>query len=225
MSLLRRSSRNKRAPELYVPVLRKAPIPQVKYEFLDKKNKSGGAKILVAKIETILQFNTGLCGAIDTHYVLNTGVTASDYLVVAKHGQQYIGFSLLQLRDSDSVYIDVICTQQGYGALLVHEIIRWTAQIGRRHVELSALPNVINFYRKIGFRLSDNKECKETDKLKKIANRVSGLRFNNPQEANSDRRFQALLDTLIQEELVANKNCVNIVQCSEHGYHMIYCIF
>lgn len=77
--------------------------------------------------------------------------------------------------DSMGLYVDVICARSLTGALLT-EVEKSTCSFGLDFVQLSALPHVINFYRKRGFHHSP--VCgKENTQTRALAERQKGKRF------------------------------------------------
>lgn len=69
-------------------------------------------------------------------------------------GEPY-GF-ILSRRDSEGFYIDVICAEK-YGAQLLNYFIQFTTAAGARGISLNALPNVLSYYPRFGFKF--RKSC------------------------------------------------------------------
>lgn len=63
---------------------------------------------------------------------------------------------ILARRDSEGFYIDVICAEK-YGAQLLEYFIKFTTAVGARGISLNALPNVLSYYPKFGFKF--RKSC------------------------------------------------------------------
>lgn len=97
--------------------------------------------------------------------------------------------------DDDSLYIDVICSNLiGYlsmmkppppagGKTLLNAITTFGKQNNYRYIALSALINVINYYRKLGFRHILNGETKEPRDIERLANLNKGEKFDDSSEA------------------------------------------
>jgi hypothetical protein len=131
------------------------------------------------------------------------------------------GFALIQKRQ-DSLYVDIICAS-GVGKKILKVVYKAGREMRKKFVTLSALPRVINFYRKEGFFHSEN-GCKENQLITRIAEQVSHLRFSDDKTAKTHDEFQELLLSLIRHRLVTDKRCRRIDSCSSMGYSMIKCI-
>jgi GNAT superfamily N-acetyltransferase len=55
-----------------------------------------------------------------------------------------------------TMYIDVICSKQGNGGLLMEELLRLARRRHQRYIKLSALSDVLRFYPRYGFKSSLN---------------------------------------------------------------------
>lgn len=125
--------------------------------------------------------------------------------------------------DLDTVYIDVICTMSGYGTSLIHTIIDYATVNNYAHVNLSALAYVINYYRRLGFRLSEDQTCMEPEDVATLADRVSNLRFRTSTEALENPDYVTFLQSLVDNHIVHDKACTSVEECSQTGYSMTFC--
>ena len=150
----------------------------------------------------------------------------------SSYGQSnFMGYALLyDLQDyhndlhEDSVYIEVICAQKGYGRYLIARIIQYATDAGYTHLSLSALSYVINYYRKFGFRLSSELNCVESEEIERAANAVANLQFANDSETVSNSEFLKFLQLLVDSHHTADKDCDDVESCNINGYPMTLCL-
>ena len=131
------------------------------------------------------------------------------------------GFAIV-VQHKHMLYIDVICANST-GRMLMNEIEKYATLHGIKYIQLSALPSAINAYRKMGFIHSDLK-CVESPHIAQRAQSVKDLRFTNINKATSHKEFEKLLDLLIKDNLVSDKQCKTVSKCSEDGYTMTKCL-
>lgn len=182
-------------------------------------------------INLILGQGASLCRAMVSYtYLKNESVmTNANMIIVAsttsklrtKSKIELHGFALIQKR-TESLYIDIICAS-GVGKRILQEVYKIGKEMQKKYITLSALPRVINFYRKEGFIHSEN-GCKEKKSIERIAKQVSHLRFADDKTAKSHDEFQNLLLSLISHRLVTDKRCRKIDSCSSMGYSMTKCL-
>ena len=182
-------------------------------------------------VNLILGQGASLCkGMVSYTYLKNKQVlTNANMVVVAstitklrtKSKIELHGFALIQNRQ-ESLYVDIICAS-GVGKKILQEVYKTGREMKKKYITLSALPRVINFYRKEGFLHSEN-GCKEKLLITRIAEQVSHLRFSNDTSAKTHGEFQKLLLELIGHRLVTDKRCRRIDSCSSMGYTMTKCI-
>lgn len=184
-----------------------------------------------AYVNLILGQGASLCKAMVSYtYLKNKKVLSSaNMMVVAststklrtKSKIELHGFAIIQNKP-ESLYVDIICAS-GVGKKILQEVYKAGREMRKKYVTLSALPRVINFYRKEGFIHSEN-GCKEKQSTETIAKQVSHLRFSSDKDAILHDDFQKLLLLLISERLVTDKRCRKIDSCSSMGYSMTKCI-
>ena len=184
-----------------------------------------------AYINFILGQGPSLCKAMVSYtYLKNKKVLNSANMIIVASTSTRLrtkskidlhGFALVQTKP-ESLYVDIICAS-GVGKKILQEVYKAGREMRKKYVSLSALPRVINFYRKEGFIHSEN-GCKENQSTTTIAKRVSHLRFSSDKDAISHDDFQKLLLLLINQRLVTDKRCRKIVSCSSMGYSMTKCI-
>lgn len=136
-----------------------------------------------------------------------------------RHGGKRVfvtGFAILNHQPANGVYIDVICAK-GYGKQMIEHIEKYAKAEGKAFVHLSALPHVINYYRKLGFVHSESDECKEHHLVTKQAEKVKSLRFGkkkikgvvytDAEMAVKDQKFDKLLKALVRHGYTKDKTC------------------
>lgn len=182
-------------------------------------------------INLILGQGASLCkGVVSYTYLKNEKVLNSANMIIVastitklrtKSKIELHGFALIQNRP-ESLYVDIICAS-GVGKKILQEVYKAGKEMEKKYITLSALPRVINFYRKEGFLHSEN-GCKEKQLITRIAEQVSHLRFSSDKNAILHEEFQQLLLSLISHKLVTDKRCRKITSCSSMGYSMTKCI-
>lgn len=97
--------------------------------------------------------------------------------------------------DDDSLYVDTICSNlvgdlsmmtprpPSGGKALLNIITSFGKEHGYRYIALSALINVINYYRKLGFRHLKNGETTESTDITRLAKANAGEKFDDNDEA------------------------------------------
>lgn len=184
-----------------------------------------------------LFYEKDLCLTIGSTYAENV-LLKSDTVMLASaivdpedFSMIYVGFACLNyLREYHpdlsykTMYIELICTLQGYGSKLISYIIEYAKSLRLQFIKLSAITTAINFYRRIGFKLTEDKECGERSDIERLAEKVKKLRFETAEEYKENAEFAELLNTLVKHKIVKNKNCVDIDDCSTSGYSMTYCL-
>jgi len=166
-------------------------------------------------------------GKVRHTYIREQSISGANMMVVAytaKKGTRSLrdsfnihGFAFIK-KTKSVMYIDVICGI-GVGKRILHTIYNKARALNIKCITLSALPHVINFYRKEGFIHAES--CKsETEIIRVIAEANKSLRFKDMTQAMSDKAFRKLLSVLVKYKLTSNKSCKNISSCSIDGYVM-----
>ena len=173
-----------------------------------------------------------LCGNIPTSWIINESLPLADAIILIfyqeKERDACSGFAMLQYpTDQSEIYIDLVCARcAGKGLIDSVKMIAEERKI--QHITLSAMPNTINFYRKLGFRhlepCSSSSECQEEAVITLIAEPVSDLKFDHNQEAEKHKEFRKLLKTLMEYKLTKDKKCKQVASCTRGGYNMTYCV-
>jgi hypothetical protein len=138
---------------------------------------------------------------------------------------EYIGFVILDNQD-DSYYIDLICAKN-VGKRLIDEVKSLAARDKKKYIKLSALSNVVMYYRKQGFKNAE-KDCNELMQIPEFARQFEGVRFATNEEAINNPDYARFLSFLVNSQLVHDKGCKGISMegqgCGVNGYSMIYCV-
>jgi len=157
------------------------------------------------------------CGShINANHVKDDLFPKTNMILEARLGHVLKGFALAQEDASQHhVHLQLLCARNA-GIQLLTCLTRVAKQRGHTHISLHALPYVINYYRRFGFRhtLEHNKEEEEKD-VEELAKHVSSLRFESSAQARKDPLFSKLLTLLEQKQLVGNPS---LRYCG--GYHM-----
>ena len=170
-------------------------------------------------------------GLVNRTWVTNTSLKNADALVMAyteksmRHGGSrwdVKGFAILNI-ETNSVFIDLICAR-GYGSKLIATIEREARKLDKRYVSLSALPHVINYYRRIGFVHATTGACKEHDDVQTEAEKVKNMRFADDDAAAKNRAFARFLRFLVRKGFNKDPTCKSIKKCNIDGYLMRKCL-
>jgi hypothetical protein len=174
--------------------------------------------------------SSSLCKAdVMQSYVRGPSKSSADMIAIAhvtKHSRstkpivRVVGFANIRIMQN-SLYIDVLCGSGG-GRTLVKAIIELAIEMDKKYVQLNALPQVINFYRKMGFM--HTRSCKEKDHIQKLSAKFKTLLFRKMDHAITHRAFKTLLSALIKDGLTSEKGCKTIPNCSVEGYTMTKCV-
>tara|TARA_B100001093_G_C26776215_1_gene992521 strand:- start:943 stop:1425 length:483 start_codon:yes stop_codon:yes gene_type:complete len=135
------------------------------------------------------------------------------------------GFILMRFGEMGGkkmIYVDVICARK-VGKKLLNEMYEFARRNKVEYIQLSALPHVINFYKKERFVHSE-KGCIADEKTRKVSDMVKGYEFKDFKDVMKNRDFVKFLEHLRKQKLVANKKCTSVAKCSEDGYTMTRCI-
>jgi hypothetical protein len=144
-----------------------------------------------------------------------------------------------------SWYVELICADnsdglQGRGSEMMQEVIRSAVEHGQQYVCLSALPYVIMWYYKQGFRLTMDASCVEPRDLQELASdikrylKIRGKPFVDDKEVFEDKDFVNFLRKAVAHGLGANRmkyknqmsGCDDILTetCAEDGVYMMICL-
>ena len=135
-----------------------------------------------------------------------------------RHGKRVLvaGFAILNHEPYDGIYIDVICAK-GHGKQMMEKIEEYARKEGKKFIHLSALPHVINYYRKQGFVHSRDQSCvepkpvttqaKKVEKLRFPKQKVKGDRYTEAETAVRDQKFRKLLSLLISKGFAKDNSC------------------
>jgi hypothetical protein len=183
-----------------------------------------------------------MCGyEMNTEYFANHKSTR---IVFGKVGKRFEAFALLKDgfnfqtggkgKARDTVYIDLICGGP-YMKILMAEMLAMFKREGLKYVTLSALPNVILWYKKLfGFNLSFS--CTESKAHQRALDAImKRKKVYSTQEVLTDSQFQKFLKQLSKQNLSFAKT-MNISRCDNsydpdnsnscvhYGYFMKLCL-
>lgn len=180
------------------------------------------------KYQKLIIYKTvDLCRNMVKSTYVSTAIQSADALVLAfRDISDILGFALLKYIGKDGVYVDVICAK-GAGTALLDEVWKFAVRKGFVYIQLSALPHVINFYRRFGFKNTEA-QCKADPDVEAFATRVEKLLFADQLEAIKHPEFSQFLTYLVKKGLVHDKGCKDIdldpPGCSSDGYSMTLCV-
>ena len=134
------------------------------------------------------------------------------------------GFALLTRVSSSEWHIKLICATEGRGRSILSFVEKLALEAGVDSLSLDALPSVVNYYRKIGYRNTEKHTCEEDDDVANLATQVSHLKLATNQAAVSDPLFAPFLGLLVTKGLTADKQCKAAAECSRDGFVMRKCL-
>lgn len=132
------------------------------------------------------------------------------------------GFVLIQ-ELNDELYIDVICSK-GYGKKLLQHVDELANYLNKKYITLNALPQVINFYKKLGFVHAEKQCYHKTKIIENMSNHLKNKKFKSHNNSVIDKEFKFLLKVLMHEKLTGNKSCKSLKECSLDGFKMTKCV-
>uniref|UniRef100_A0A6C0EL78 N-acetyltransferase domain-containing protein n=1 Tax=viral metagenome TaxID=1070528 RepID=A0A6C0EL78_9ZZZZ len=162
----------------------------------------------------------GLChGAVSHTYILQQMGEKPNYIFLSiktndktRSKAPFItvsGFAIVFAKNN-AYYIDVICAK-GVGSRLINTILLQARMQRIRFVTLSALPNVITYYRKFGFV---NTAPHETCGTREMTRKLAKLTHED---------IPDFLTYLISKGHVRKKWCTKVETCDSEGYPMTWC--
>ena len=213
---------NKGSPEYWASVFKDATIdPSQDYAEMQRNSKYQPYECLVTMMFIATQEIVGFC--------------------LLRRGKLCEKIDPPQCRvDERSWYVEFVCTSKGkgYGRIFFDEIHRRAMELGKEYITLSALPDVIMFYRNLGYKLTLDLSCMESPEISAIAdtvrteiNRRKAVHESLPTSIDEmllDRPFNELLLASLRENLSAvrlrGSECKDAKDCVEDGIYMIICI-
>jgi len=168
------------------------------------------------------QLNEMCHQTIAAHYTIDVASKESDYLYISFQNGRPVNFAICKHVNAHTLYVQVICALKGGKALMEYVIADARARRYDR-IMLSALPTVINFYRKLGFnpgtKCEQDPEIVQIEKMKRIYGKKMTV-----YSVSTDRQFKQYLQYLVNKGLASNKDCGrNVEECNEDGYYMTLC--
>jgi hypothetical protein len=190
-------------------------------------------------IYTLLENN--VCrGQVDVSYVtagLRLRSSPVTHVAVLFQANEPKGF-MTMVRNESKLFIDVICSEPGFGKPMIVSVLSWADTARIRDVELHALPGVLFYYQQYGFDF--RKSCSDKPVVFTPEQRAEYLsqkiQFYNEAENNPiaiqylkllqerslnlkryDRKGHAICGPEASLEEISNK------QCAEDGYMMHRC--
>jgi hypothetical protein len=130
-----------------------------------------------------------------------------------------VGFALLEFK-IDHIYISMLCAKGG-GRALIEEIKSLSQQYHLPYIVLAAVPYVINFYRKLGFR-----HClpgqQESRIIYRGAQAMINKTFRTNFEAVYDLQFHSFLKLLLRSKLGQDSQCTLVEHSHVSGFIMSF---
>lgn len=117
----------------------------------------------------------------------------------------------------------ILVSERGLGSRFTRFIQNLAIRFHVSFIQLFALPNVINFYRRLGFQNARPPQCTESKDIHQVALQVDYMRFRDSLEAIQDPGFFVFLNLLIDHHLTKNPRCQDVWSCQEEGFVMTWC--
>lgn len=173
-----------------------------------------------------------LCkGLLNKDYIKEEAVAKSHYLIVHVNLTkptrsktplvELSGMGIIR-KKKDHMYLDVVCAKPGIGKQILDAAAELTKTNKMKYLILSAMPYIINYYRKMGF-VYGKKECKLNDDLKTLNENLKHKRFKNMNGAITNEEYKKLLLVLVQKKMTG-KYCRAVGECSQVGFAMTKCV-
>ena len=221
-------------------------ITNVEYEWYSKDSFPSNRK-WNELCNSVRQSTTTICGKCISINFLKDAFKSADFLLVAyaqktsylmrtttKMYRTPVGVVAMHvLTDSNNkghvlqpndvvLYMDMLCSSiAGLGSKLLNIVEDYAKQNYYTKLQLSALPYVINYYRKFGFMFSHKQE--EFPAITKMYLRypqLSTLKFTSDEEAKTDKLFTKLMEKLKDNGFAHDLGSSNLEEASEDGFVM-----
>ena len=108
-----------------------------------------------------------------THIIIAT--TPGVKLRTGKSATKILGFALLDSRKA-TIYIDVVCSSKRKGRAIIQRAESFGKSLQKSRVDLSALPHVVGYYKKLGYVEKTN-ACSVRSKITRKGSAVNGYRM------------------------------------------------
>lgn len=171
-----------------------------------------------------------------TDGILIAGCFHEDETKITDKNSTIAGFLLYSFSaHPGTMYIDVVCSAGGKGWELIDKAKEIAQAHKKTHITLSALPDVIMYYRSLGFINAEDHDCEEEPE---VAAAIKSLPSHvPPRDVPKTLAFKELLKLLTRKSLVGEKNCLAAktvdgkentfekkVECNNNnGYLMTFC--
>lgn len=116
-------------------------------------------------------------------------------------------------------YVELICSQKGYGQKLLQWIIDQAKENENvQYISLSSLKNVLGFYYKLGFELGFHNTARNNKQLLQLSNDLKN--FLNETKNYESKEFFAFLEKAIPFNLGNNCSTNPDISCLDDGLYM-----
>lgn len=188
-----------------------------------------------------------LCrGGIDPSYIKKT-LTKSHVIIYAEHDlgltpktqqprtvkghrTEIIGFVSIVDLTPETFYVQLVCVQSSspvpkLGILLMDAVKELARKRTKKYVTLDALPNVILFYRRLGF-VNMNLKCIDIPGLAEMIDPFmqSKTVFRTEADVMKNQEYVNVLQMLVNNRLVRDIYCTTVAECNNIGYMMTWCV-
>ena len=164
----------------------------------------GTKAIFQEAVDTLVK--TGVCkGSVNPSYIHHFSVRYNNILIIlyeihddkktTPHGFAVVRYDEDEENGNPGLYIDVICSNQGYGGKLLDYISKYANQTGEYFVGLSSLPTVLTFYPKYGFEF--RKSCAGPANTQLPASITTMKKENYPTNVNNTYGNPAFMDFML----------------------------
>jgi hypothetical protein len=184
------STRIQDVPHKLVLVLKKdIEIPQdLPYPIEISQPDEAAARIEYIEHE---MHNNMLCKGVNKSYIHDAfdAATFFVYLTKTTRPRTIEGLMIVQDRDDETFYVDILCgssTYGGVGSLLLDFLYEMTKKLGKTNVTLSSLTQSVGFYIKKGFEFTS--PCPMTLKVRGGGRRKT-RRLRRKRRANKTRKL------------------------------------
>lgn len=155
------------------------------------------------------------CGkAITSNFVKQSMKEWTDNLIIAYRKNKMVGFASIWI-ERNYLYLNLICTLKGSGARLLNEIEDLAKKtLRKKYIKLSAVPYVVNYYRRLGYKHSNY--CPISTAIKKIeekAIKVAHLKFESDSDARKHPDFKDFMNFLQKNKMGNQINGFTMVKC------------
>lgn len=217
---------------------------RIQFQWISREEESKKFRSVTQKIKN--RFDSMCKDMIRRSYFTKTMLPHADYIVVAerprssshntrrrrekpntqtdKPSMDIDGFMLVQQKEEDILFIDLLCAR-GVGKALLNHAVQYAKEHNIGFITLHAIPYVINYYRNFGFRINKNpRACSDDKRVAKLYGpKTEKKKFATIDESLQDKAFVSVIRKLMDLKINV-KDDKDFEEKLTHGFPMVLCV-